>query len=59
MNGERFHRVLIGEKLRFIRERLDLFENSKSVIPAKAGIQTAGVVRWIPAYAGMTTGIQE
>jgi|GEM_PF-1642572 len=38
---------------------VDLFGNSKSVIPAKAGIQTAGVVRWIPAYAGMTTGMQE
>ena len=37
---------------------IDLFGNSKSVIPAKAGIQTAGVVRWIPAYAGMTVSEQ-
>jgi len=28
-----------------------------SVIPEKAGIQTAGVFRWIPAYAGMTESV--
>jgi len=26
------------------------------VIPAKAGIQAASMVHWIPAFAGMTEG---
>ena len=44
---------------RLVRGIIDLFGNSKIVIPAKAGIQRAGVFRWIPAYAGMTTRTQE
>ena len=34
-----------------------MFGNSKSVLPVKAGIQKAGVFRWIPAYAGMTESV--
>jgi len=43
--------------MRTIRS-IDLFEISKSVLPANAGSQTAGVFRWIPAYAGMTVSKQ-
>ena len=37
----------------------DVFGNTKSVLPAKAGIQMAGVFRWIPVYTEMTTRTQE
>ena len=54
-----FHRsyVPIGNYIIIIT--VDLFENSKIVIPAKAGIQTAGIFYWIPTYVGITVSEQE